>query len=94
MQNSKKAVRAAAGATGAVAAACAACCVGLPLVAPLLTWLGLSSLGFATFGWSLLLAGLAILALVSSLTIRHRRNTALRWKRKTASCECDTRCKL
>jgi hypothetical protein len=94
MQNSKKAVGAAAGAAGAVAAACAACCASLPFVAPLLAWLGLSSLGFATFGWSLLLAGLATLAVVSFLTIRHRRNAALRWKRSTASCECDASCKI
>ena len=92
MQNSKKAVGAAAGAAGAVAAACVACCVSLPFVAPLLAWLGLSSLSFATFGWSLPLAGLAILALVSFLAIQHRRNAALRCKQSTASSECETGC--
>jgi membrane protein implicated in regulation of membrane protease activity len=94
MQNSKKAVGTAAGAAGAVAAACVACCVSLPLVAPLLAWLGISSFSFATFGWSLPLVGLAILALISFLAIRHRRNAALRCKRSIASCECDTSCKI
>jgi hypothetical protein len=94
MQNYKKAVGTAAGAAGAVVAACAACCVSLPFVSPLLAWLGLSGLGFATFGWSLPLGGLPILVLVSSLVIRHRRNAALRCKQSTASCECETSCKI
>lgn len=93
MLNSKKAVGAA-GAAGAVAVVCVACCVSLPFVAPLLAWLGLSGLGFATFGWTLPLAGLATLALVSFLAIRHRRNAALRCKQSTASCECETSCKI
>lgn len=38
-----------AGAAGVALAACAACCA--PLVAPLLAWLGMSSLGMATTGW-------------------------------------------
>jgi hypothetical protein len=38
-----------AGATGVALAACAACCA--PLVAPLLAWFGLSSLGMAATGW-------------------------------------------
>lgn len=94
MQNSKKAVGTAAGAAGAMVAACAACCVSLPLVAPLLAWLGLSGLSFAAFGWSLPLAGLVILAVVSFLAIRHHRHAALRCKRSTGNCECDTRCKI
>lgn len=93
MQNSEKAVGTAAGAAGAVVAACAACCVSLPFVAPLLAWLGFSSLSFATFGWSLPLAGLAILAMVIFLAIRHRRNAAPQCKRSTLSCECDTSCR-
>lgn len=80
MQNSKKAVGTAAGAAGAVAAACAACCISIPFVAPLLAWLGLSSLSFATFGWSLPLAGVAIPAMVVFLAIRHRRNAARQCK--------------
>lgn len=94
MQNSKKAVGTAAGAAGAVAAACVACCVSLPFVAPLLAWLGLSSLSFATFGWSLPLAGLAIFALVSALAIQHRCNATSRCRRSTGSCECETSCKI
>ena len=94
MQNAKKALGTAAGAVGAVAAACAACCVSLSFVAPLLAWLGISSLGFASFGWSMPLAGLAILALLSFLAFRLRRNAALRCKGSTAKCECEASCRI
>lgn len=63
------------GTAGAVAAACVACCVGVPVVGPLLAWLGLSSLGAVlTAGWYLPVAGLFILGLGIVLLVRHRRS--------------------
>ena len=91
MQNAKKTVGAAA---GVVAAACVACCASLPFVAPLLAWLGLSSLGVSTFGWSLPLAGLALLAVPIFFAIRHRRSAALRRNQGAPGCKCENGCKV
>jgi hypothetical protein len=74
-----------AGAAGAVLVACAACCA--PLVAPLLAWLGLSTLGMATTGWYLETAVLSAIALAGFLLVR--RHKAIN---RSRSCEVDGRC--
>ena len=91
MQNAKKTVGVAA---GVVVAACAACCASLPLVAPLLAWLGLSSLGFSTFGWSLPFAVLAMLAVTIFFAVRHRRSAAFRRQQGAPGCKCENSCKV
>lgn len=61
----------AAGVALAACAACAACCA--PLVAPLLAWLGLSSLGIATLGWYMEIAVGSALVLGMFLLRRRRK---------------------
>lgn len=61
------------GTAGTLAAACAACCVSIPLVGPLLAWLGLSGVGAAATGWYLPVAGVFALGLGVFLVIRRRR---------------------
>ena len=74
-----------AGATGVALAACAACCT--PLVAPLLAWLGLSSLGMATTGWYV---GIAVgSALVLGGFLLFCRYKA---KNRTQACQADGGC--
>ena len=74
-----------AGAVGIVLAACAACCA--PLAAPLLAWLGLSSLGMATTGWYLETAAVFAIALAGYLLV-HRHKAINR----SRSCQVDGRC--
>ncbi|MDB5823423.1 MAG: hypothetical protein JWR21_2127 [Herminiimonas sp.] len=82
------------GAAGAIAAACAACCVSLPLVGPMLAWLGLSGLGFTTFGWSLPLAGAVILALgIFAVILRRRSSRRVTQQSSATSCDCTGSCK-
>jgi hypothetical protein len=75
----------AAGAAGVALAACAGCCA--PLVAPLLAWLGLSSLGVTTTGWSLETAVVSVMALVGFLLFRRHRTI-----KRSRSCQVDGSC--
>jgi hypothetical protein len=61
------------GTAGTLAAACAACCVSIPMVGPLLAWLGLSSVGAAVTGWYLPVAAASALGLGILLFVRRRR---------------------
>ncbi len=70
-----------AGAVGVALAACAACCA--PLLAPLLAWLGLSSLGMATTGWYMEIAVVSAVALGGFLLLRRR--TAIKRSRSCRS---------
>jgi hypothetical protein len=74
-----------AGAAGVALVACAACCA--PLVAPLLAWFGLSSLGMATTGWYLETAVVSAIALVGFLLFR--RHKAIN---RSQSCQVDGSC--
>lgn len=82
------------GTTGAVAAACVACCVGVPMVGPLLAWLGLSSLGAALTGWYLPVAGVSMLGLGVVLLVQHRRSRNRPSAHRAAGCECGSRSKI
>jgi hypothetical protein len=75
----------AAGAAGVALAACAACCA--PLVAPLLAWFGLSSLGMATTGWYLETEVVSVMALVGFLLFRRHRAI-----KRSQSCQADGSC--
>jgi hypothetical protein len=79
----------AAGAAGVALAACAACCVPLvaPVVAPVLAWFGLSSLGMAATGWYVEIAAGSALALGGFLLLRHRKT-----KNRVQTCEADGSC--
>lgn len=74
-----------AGAAGVALAACAACCA--PLVAPLLAWFGLSSLGMAMTGWYLETAVVSAMALAGFFL--HRRRKAIN---RVQSCQVDGSC--
>lgn len=74
-----------AGAAGVALAACAACCA--PLVAPLLAWFGLSSLGMATTGWYVEIAVGSALVLGGFLLLRHRKAM-----NRARACQLDGRC--
>ncbi|RYF44552.1 MAG: hypothetical protein EOO38_17670 [Cytophagaceae bacterium] len=74
-----------AGAAGVALAACAACCA--PLVAPLLAWFGLSSLGMATTGWYLETAVVSAMALAGFLLYRRSKAT-----NRVQSCQIDGSC--
>lgn len=74
-----------AGAAGVALAACAACCA--PLVAPLLAWFGLSSLGMATTGWYLEIAVVSAMVLGGFLLIRRRKAI-----NRSQSCQIDGSC--
>jgi hypothetical protein len=74
-----------AGVAGVALAACAACCV--PLVAPLLAWFGLSSLGIATTGWYLETAVVSAIALAGFLLLRRHRAIS-----RSRSCQADGSC--
>jgi ABC-type nickel/cobalt efflux system permease component RcnA len=76
-----------AGAAGVALAACAACCA--PLVAPLLAWFGLSSLGAAVTGWYLEIAVVSAIALVGFwLFRRHKNMNRSQYCQVDGSCGC------
>lgn len=74
-----------AGAAGAVLFACVACCA--PLVAPLLAWFGLSSLGMVTTGWYLETAVVSAIALAGFLQLRRHKA-----EHCSRSCQADGHC--
>ncbi len=74
-----------AGVAGVALAACAACCA--PLVAPLLAWFGLSSLGMATTGWYLETAVVSGVALAGFFLYRRRKAI-----NRVQSCQIDRSC--
>ena len=74
------------GATGAIVAACAACCVSIPVVGPLLAWLGLSGIGAVATGWYLPVAGVSALGLGIFLLARHRRRLTQRPSHRADGC--------
>ena len=63
----------AAGVAGAAAlvAACIACCI--PLIAPILAWLGITSLGAVATGWYIGAIGVLALGAAAMLFVRHKR---------------------
>lgn len=81
------------GTAGAVVVACAACCVSIPLVGPVLAWLGLSSLGAVTSDWYLPLAGVSALGLGVFLFVRHRRSANRLPTQSADGCGCGSSCK-
>ena len=74
-----------AGAVGVALAACAACC--MPLVAQLLAWVGISSLGMATTAWYAEIGVGSALVLVALLLVR--RYQAMN---RAQSCQADGGC--
>ena len=76
---------------GATVAACAACCISLPLLGPVLAWLGISSLGALAAGWhgGVVAATVAGFAAVAAIYVAWQRR---RSTRRNKSCDCDTRC--
>jgi hypothetical protein len=84
MKLSQRKIGTAAGVTGIVLA-CVSCCV--PLIAPVLTWLGISTLGAAATSWYPGMAGAFVLGLGAILLIRHRQAA-----RRVATC--DGACKV
>lgn len=74
-----------AGAAGVALVACAACCA--PLVAPLLTWFGLSGLGMAATGWYVEIAVGSALVLGGFLLFRRRKAM-----NRAQACQVDGTC--
>jgi len=90
MTFTKKHAGAAAGLAGAAALACLPCCLSIPLVAPLLAWLGISTLGAAASGWYAGMAGVFVLGAAAFLVLRRRaaaRNAA------SSRCGCAGACR-
>jgi len=80
-------------AIGAVAA-CAACCVSVPFIAPLLAWLGISSLGAIASGWDLAMAGIFAIGLAGFFLMRRRRAVSCSAAATKGECDCGGSCKL
>jgi hypothetical protein len=79
------------GTAGAIAAACAAGCISLPLIAPVLAWLGISSLGAVATGWYLAMAGLFAAGL-GLLILFRRRSCPIRAQRQSSgTCGCSSK---
>jgi hypothetical protein len=74
---------------GAAVIACVPCCI--PLIAPVLAWLGISTLGAAATGWYAGLAGAFAVGLAAFLFIRHR--VAAR-RAASAQCGCQGACQF
>lgn len=77
---------AAIGAAGATVAACAACCISLPLLGPVLAWLGITGLGALAAGWQVGIAAVAA-GFTVIFAYRYRRRSMQRRR----SCSCDSR---
>ncbi|HEV2611690.1 MAG TPA: hypothetical protein VGU61_15585 [Noviherbaspirillum sp.] len=76
------------GAAGATVAACAACCISLPLLGPMLAWLGITGLGTLATGWHVGMAAAVAAGFAVIFVYRHRRRSMQRSK----SCGCNSRC--
>ena len=79
----------AAGAAGVTAAACAACCISLPLLSPLLAWLGLAGFGALATGWYVAAGGALAAGVAAYVFFRRRRCSPARGD----TCSCTTSCK-
>ena len=92
MELSRKRVKFWSGATGVAGAlliACMACC--LPLMAPVLAWLGVA--GLALMGpYGLLAAALAAAAIVSVMLMRRRRRSQCQGVKSGATSACQAGC--
>lgn len=75
------------GLIGGTAAACVACCTVPIFMGPLLTWIGVTSLGLVFSPWYLLLLAIpALLMLIRTLN----RQTARANRATTDDCDCST----
>lgn len=79
---------AALGAAGVTAAACAACCISLPLLGPVLAWLGIAGLGGLVTGWHVGMAAVFATGIAVIYGFRHWR----RLERMNRDCGCKIRC--
>jgi|GEM_PF-1990461 len=78
------------GVAGIAILACMACCI--PLIAPVLAWIGVAALGvLAPLGWATLIAVISALALGYTLfLLRRRRNPC----NDQGSSGCSTQCRI
>lgn len=76
--------------TAALAAACIPCCISL--IAPILAWMGITSLGAAATGLYFSAIGVFALGVAAALFIRHRRGTSCRVPHRKASSSCNPGC--
>jgi hypothetical protein len=79
------------GVAGAVAliAACIPCCISL--AAPILAWLGITSIGAAA-GWYWSATGIFALGAAAVLFVRHRRGASCQVRPRRTSCVCGPGC--
>lgn len=92
MSISKTKASTAAGVAGAAAlvAACIPCCISL--AAPILAWLGITSLGAVATGWYWGAIGVFALGAAAMLFVRHRRGASCRIRQRETSCACGPSC--
>lgn len=80
------------GAVGVTAIACAACCASLPLIGPVLAWLGLAGIGAIATGWEIAAAAVFALGVGAFLLVRQYRRSVLP-PTHSGACGCRTSCK-
>lgn len=81
------------GAAGVTVGACAACCVSLPLLGPLLAWLGIAGLSGMATSWYVAASVLGI-GVAALLFVRRRHRLALRAMPRNGTCDCGSSCKV
>lgn len=82
------------GAAGITVAACAACCISLPLLGPVLAWLGITSLGAIASGWYVAAASVFAAGVAAGVFVRWRRRSAPLSTQRDSTCGCGTSCKI
>lgn len=82
------------GAAGIMAASCAACCISVPILGPLLAWLGVAGLGAAATGWYVAVASAFALGIGVFFIVRHRRRRGHRAAQSERTCDCSTSCTI
>lgn len=83
----------AAGIAGGAAVACAACCVSLPLIGPVLAWLGIAGFGAAMTGWYVTMAAAFAAGVGIFLLVRERRRSVRRRTHGSGACS-GTSCRI
>jgi membrane protein implicated in regulation of membrane protease activity len=93
-QETKRGIRTRTTATlaGATVAACAACCISLPLLAPVLAWLGIGSLGALAAGWNAGMVAAIAAAIAAGIGTIYVFRQWRRSTRRNKSCDCNTQC--
>lgn len=90
VSKSKVGIAASIAGVAALVAACIPCCISL--AAPILAWLGVTSLGAFATGWHWAAIGAFALGAAAMMFIRFRRGASCHVRQKQNSCACGPSC--